>query len=200
MNYFIFQKESILWFPFYFTWSKRPQKQDPNVGTDKQQRWLSEDRTGENWIWNQRLAIDQVFISPGQRFTHIFSFFLWVWVQCKLKWNHARFGGRRRGPTISLQRVNYASDLFCSVLFSKGKKGDSSNSDHEFEHFWVKFHLILIVLNSIDELCRNSFKQEKRREIHVDLVALIASTSNAKASCYYFFPLFFSVLFCIVIS
>ena len=122
MNYFIFQKESILWFPFYFTWSKRPQKQDLNVGTDKQQRWLSEDRTGENWIWNQRLAIDQVFISPGQRFTHIFSFFLWVWVQRKLKWNHARFGGRRRGPTISLQRVNYASGLFCSVLFSKGRK------------------------------------------------------------------------------
>ena len=52
--------------------------------------------------------------------------------------------------------------MLCSALFSKGKKGDSSNSDYEFEDFGVKFHLISIVLDSIDVLCRNTFKQEKR--------------------------------------
>lgn len=63
---------------------------------------------------------------------------------------------------LYLCRVNYASGVFCSALSSKGKNGDSSKSDHEFEDFGVKFHLILIVLNSIDGLCRNTFTQEKR--------------------------------------
>lgn len=78
--------------------------------------------------------------------------------------------------------------IWLLLLFSKGKKGESSNSGHEFEDFRVKFHLVLIVLSSIVMLCKNTFNRERDREIHVDLETSITSDFKCKGKLLLFFP------------